>query len=64
MESVKQEQSFMEVVKERRSVRNYDPAFKMSEQELKDILTEAALAPSGANMQPWKFIVFNDQALK
>ncbi|WP_413373939.1 nitroreductase family protein [Paenibacillus taichungensis] len=64
MESVKQEQSFMEVVKERRSVRHYDPAFNISEQELKDILTEAALAPSGANMQPWKFIVFNDQALK
>jgi nitroreductase len=64
MESVKQEQSFMEVVKERRSVRHYDPAVNISEEELKDILTEAALAPSGANMQPWKFIVFNDQALK
>ncbi|WP_127537577.1 nitroreductase family protein [Paenibacillus illinoisensis] len=64
MESTKQEQSFMGVVKERRSVRHYDPAFNISEQELKDILTEATLAPSGANMQPWKFIVFNDQALK
>nr|WP_154894441.1 nitroreductase family protein [Paenibacillus xylanexedens] len=64
MESTKQEQSFMGVVKERRSVRHYDPAFNISEQELKDILTEATLAPSGANMQPWKFVVFNDQALK
>lgn len=54
----------MGVVKGRRSVRNYDPAFNISEQELKDILTEATLAPSGANMQPWKFVVFNDQALK
>jgi nitroreductase len=64
MENTKQTQDFSTVIKERRSVRHYDPAFKISEQELKEILTEATLAPSGANMQPWKFMVFNDQALK
>jgi len=57
-------QDFYGVLKERRSVRHYDPTFKISEQELKDMLTEATLAPSGANLQPWKFIVFNDQAMK
>ncbi|MFB5265556.1 nitroreductase family protein [Paenibacillus enshidis] len=64
MENTQQLQDFSSVIKERRSVRHYDPAFKISEQELKEILTEATLAPSGANFQPWKFIVFNDQALK
>jgi nitroreductase len=62
--NIKQAQDFYGVIKERRSVRHYDPTFKISEQELKDILTEATLAPSGANLQPWKFIVFNDQAVK
>ncbi|MEK3915747.1 nitroreductase family protein [Paenibacillus sp. FSL H7-0331] len=62
--NVQQVQEFYQVLKERRSVRHYDPTFKISEQELTDILTEATLAPSGANLQPWKFIVFNDQAVK
>jgi len=62
--TTKQAQDFYQVIRERRSVRHYDPTFKISEQELKEILTEATLAPSGANLQPWKFIVFNDQAVK
>ncbi|MCU6792185.1 nitroreductase family protein [Paenibacillus sp. WQ 127069] len=62
--NVQQVQDFYQVLKERRSVRHYDSTFKISEQELTDILTEATLAPSGANLQPWKFIVFNDQAVK
>ncbi|UKS29366.1 nitroreductase family protein [Paenibacillus sp. HWE-109] len=62
--NTKHGQDFFEVIKERRSVRHYDPTVRISEQELKDIVTEATLAPSGANLQPWKFIVFNDQAVQ
>ncbi|SDS06711.1 Nitroreductase [Paenibacillaceae bacterium GAS479] len=55
---------FYEVVKGRRSVRKYDPDFKLTDEEIKDLLAAAVLAPSGSNMQPWRFIVITDQELK
>lgn len=65
MESqTKEWQSFLQVIKERRSVRHYDPSVTISEQELKEILAEATLAPSSANLQPWKLLVITEQALK
>ena len=65
MESqTKELQSFIQVIKERHSVRHYDPSVTISEQELKEILAEATLAPSAANLQPWKFLVITEQALK
>jgi nitroreductase len=64
MESTIQAQDFSQLVKERRSVRHYDKGFKMSKEELKSLLEEATLAPSSGNMQPWKFMVIDDQALK
>ncbi|PKG24853.1 nitroreductase family protein [Niallia nealsonii] len=50
---------FMEIMKGRRSIRNYDPSVKISKEEMKDILEEAATAPSSINMQPWRFIVID-----
>lgn len=64
MESTKQEPIFSKVIQERRSVRHYDPTFKISQQELKDILAEATLAPSSSNMQPWRFMLFDDPTLQ
>ncbi|MBU5441152.1 nitroreductase family protein [Paenibacillus sp. MSJ-34] len=58
------EKDFMTVVRERRSVRHYDPAAKISREELSDMLKEAALAPSSSNLQPWRFLVFDDPAVK
>lgn len=52
------------VIRERRSVRKYDPEFKISKEEIIDILKEAALAPSSSNLQPWKFLVIQDQETK
>lgn len=49
------------VIKERRSVRKYDPNFKIDQKEILKMLEEATLAPSTSNLQPWKFIVFLDQ---
>ncbi|MFC3749359.1 nitroreductase family protein [Paenibacillus sp. GCM10012306] len=48
---------FASIVKERRSVRNYDENFKISKEELSEIIAEASLAPSSANMQPWRVVV-------
>lgn len=53
-----------EVIKERHSVRKYDPTYKISQEEIKDMLIEATQAPSSSNLQPWRFIVFQDQEMK
>lgn len=55
---------FYSVLRERRSVRQYDRSVKIPRQEVKEILAEAILAPSGSNLQPWRFLVIDDQALK
>lgn len=58
------ETSLSSVIRERRSVRKYDPSFKISQEEILDILREAALAPSSSNLQPWKFLVIQDEETK
>ncbi|MEH7502090.1 nitroreductase family protein [Neobacillus drentensis] len=56
--------SLSEVIKERHSVRKYDPTYKISQEEIKDMLQEATQAPSSSNLQPWRFIVIQDQETK
>lgn len=48
---------FAQVVFERRSIRVYDSNVKIAHSEMQQILSEATLAPSSANMQPWRFVV-------
>ncbi|WP_042167894.1 nitroreductase family protein [Paenibacillus gorillae] len=52
-----QNNDFTNIVKDRRSVRHYDKNVKISREELSEIITEASLAPSSANMQPWRVVV-------
>ncbi|MCM3261989.1 nitroreductase family protein [Paenibacillus lautus] len=52
-----QNNDFANIVMGRRSVRNYDENFKISKEEMSDMISEASLAPSSANMQPWRVIV-------
>ncbi|MFH5185616.1 nitroreductase family protein [Paenibacillus sp. TAB 01] len=61
---VHQEAVFADVIRDRHSVRKYDPSFKISREELTELLTEATLAPSGANIQPWRFFVIDEPSLK
>ncbi|MFT8319959.1 MAG: nitroreductase family protein [Bacillus sp. (in: firmicutes)] len=55
---------FMEIIKGRRSIRNYDPTVKISREEMKEILEEATTAPSSINMQPWRFLVIDSEEAK
>ncbi|GMK46990.1 nitroreductase family protein [Paenibacillus glycanilyticus] len=48
---------FNNIITGRRSVRHYDENIKISKEEMLDIIKEASLAPSSANMQPWRVIV-------
>nr|MDH3175471.1 nitroreductase family protein [Bacillus pumilus] len=50
---------FMEIMKGRRSIRNYDPTVKISKEEMAEILEEATTAPSSVNAQPWRFMVID-----
>ncbi|HEU4964195.1 MAG TPA: nitroreductase family protein [Bacilli bacterium] len=46
----------------RHSVRKYEKGAEIPEQELNEILTLAASAPSSWNLQHWRFLVFQDKA--
>ncbi len=61
---LKSEVEFNKVIRERHSVRKYDPSWKISDAEIKEILGDAILAPSSSNLQPWRFLVITDQELK
>jgi nitroreductase len=54
--------SFWEVIKNRRSVRNFksDP---IPEEHLLKIVDAARMAPCAGNEQPWKFIIVQDKEL-
>ncbi|MDQ0233445.1 nitroreductase family protein [Metabacillus malikii] len=52
------------VIKERHSVRKYEENIKIPREEIEEILNEAILAPSSSNLQPWRFIVIDDQEVK
>ncbi|WEK55011.1 MAG: nitroreductase family protein [Candidatus Cohnella colombiensis] len=62
--TVVRDQLFSTVVQERRSVRSYDPNYKIAKEEIKELLEEAILAPSSSNLQPWRFIVIDSQELQ
>jgi len=49
----------MEAIAERRSVRNFKPD-PLPTKVLKHLVEAARLAPSGSNVQPWRFLVVTD----
>jgi nitroreductase len=51
-----------EAIQRRRATRHFDPNRPLSDEVLKQILHLATLAPSGYNLQPWRFIVVREQA--
>lgn len=53
----KKSPSFDEVITSRRSIRSYDPTKKISEAEVRKLLTAVQEAPSWANQQPTKYYV-------
>lgn len=55
--------SILEVARNRRSIRKYKEK-PIPEDVLLRVLEAARLAPSGKNLQPWKFIIVRDKALK
>lgn len=54
----------IEAIKKRRSIRHYDPAFKISDEEIKELIELAMLSPTSYNIQHWKFVVIDNQKLR
>ncbi len=52
-----------EAIIKRESVRDYEST-PVPEEKLLRVLEAARLAPSGANMQPWKFVVVRESKLR
>ena len=55
--------SALDVIMSRKSVRSYTNQ-AVSDQQVETILRAAMAAPSGMNVQPWRFVVVRDQAVK
>ena len=51
-------------IESRRSVKSFDPAHRMSEAEVHELLSLAMLAPTAFNIQNWRFVVVGDPALR
>jgi 5,6-dimethylbenzimidazole synthase len=56
--------ALMEVVRDRMTVRAFDPSRAVPREHYELILEAARHSPSGANAQPWHFIAVTEQALK
>ena len=54
----------IEAIKERRSIRHYDRTFKISDEEIEELIELAMLSPTSYNIQHWKFIVVSDPKLR
>lgn len=48
---------YYELIRNRESIRNYDPDRKVPQDVLERILDAGRLAPSACNLQPWEFLV-------
>ncbi len=52
-----------EAIETRRSIRRFSPT-DVPDELIKQVLEAARLAPSGSNMQPWRFLVIRDKEVK
>ncbi len=56
--------ALMQVIRNRVTVRRFDAAYTVPDDHYRMILEAARHGPSGANAQPWQFIIVRDQAIK
>ena len=57
-------EQLIDVIERRRSVRKFESGRDVSRETLLDIANAGRWAPSGANVQPWDFIVIDDHAIR
>lgn len=52
------------VIEERKTIKVFNPNVKISREELAEMLMLAQLAPSKANLQPWRYVVVDEAEKK
>jgi nitroreductase len=62
-EALRRSRELYELLQTRRSVRHFSPE-PVPDELIETAIRTAATAPSGANQQPWTFVVVTDQAVK
>jgi nitroreductase len=56
-------EAFVDLARRRRSVRDFEPGRRVSREDLLILCEAGRWAPSGANTQPWHFVVVDDPAM-
>ena len=54
----------LSAIKERRSIKHFDPNHQMTEAQIQSLMEYTLLSPTSFNMQNWRFVVVKDQELK
>lgn len=54
----------LEAIETRRSVKHFDPAHRMTEEEIARLIGLAKLAPTSFNMQNYRFVIVSDPELR
>lgn len=54
----------LQAIRERRSVKHYDPAHQMTEDEINELLSLVALSPTAFNQKNYRFVIVQDRALR
>ena len=62
-EMINRSESFYDQVKQRRTVRDFSDK-PVSKEVIENCIRSAGTAPSGANLQPWHFVVVSDPIIK
>ena len=53
-----------EAIKTRRSIKQFDPDHRMTDEGINELLSLAILSPTAFNIQNWRYVVVNDQELR
>ena len=53
-----------DAIRERRSIKHYDPAHQFTQQEFDQLIDLAMLSPSSFNIQHWRLVNVTDKALR
>lgn len=53
-----------DAIKERSSVKHYDPNHKFSDEEINQLMSLAVLSPTSFNIQNWRFVMVKDPEIR
>ncbi len=54
----------IEAIQSLRAIKHYDPEYRMSDEEIQQILELAMLSPTAFNIQHWRFVVVKDAGIR